>query len=137
MTEPNYVDLDTMRATNRGFLTTSKHPGLIVKRADVPLSPEDLGRLGAAPLDESAAGDVATGSAVLIGGTYYREYRSYTAAELSTQSLAALAATDADMPRVVEDLINTLIGLGVIAETDLPQAAQDKLANRRSKRAAL
>jgi hypothetical protein len=41
------------------------------------------------------------------------------------------------MPRVVEDLIDTLVFKGLISEAELPQAAQDKLANRRNKRAAL
>lgn len=62
------------------------------------------------------------------------EYEAYLViAELE----ASLKATDADMPRIVEDLIDTLITKGIIVESDLPQAAQDKLANRKDKRSKL
>ncbi len=48
-----------------------------------------------------------------------------------------LEASDADMIRMIEDLTNTLIAKNVIKETDLPQAAQDKLNNRKALRAQL
>jgi hypothetical protein len=48
-----------------------------------------------------------------------------------------LAASDADMIRLIEDLTNTLITKGLIVEADLPQAAQDKLNNRKALRAQL
>ncbi len=41
-----------------------------------------------------------------------------------------LSDSDADMARVLEDLINLLITRGVIQFTDLPQSAQDKLLQR-------
>ena len=46
------------------------------------------------------------------------------------QALANLNASDQGMVRVIEDLIYALAGAEVIALTDLPQAAQDKLAAR-------
>ena len=104
---------------------------------DVPLTAEDLVRLGAAELDESATGDVATGKAIEVGGVYYREYRPYTPEELAAPALAALAATDADMPRIVEDMWQALVDKGLISDSDLPQQAQDKLQARRDARAAL
>ena len=58
----------------------------------------------------------------------------------STADLAksALALSDvADMGRISEDLINTLVTKGVLALTDLPQAAQTKLAARQTQRAKL
>ena len=65
----------------------------------------------------------------------------FTQAELDQNIIddakQALAATDADMPRVVEDLVDLLIANGVITETDLPQEARDKLTNRKAKRAAI
>lgn len=48
-----------------------------------------------------------------------------------------LAATDASTIRLIEDLTDVLIGKGIIAATDLPQAAQDKLNNRKALRAKL
>ncbi len=41
-----------------------------------------------------------------------------------------LSSSDMALIRVLEDLINTLIDKGVILFTDLPPAAQEKLANR-------
>ncbi len=41
-----------------------------------------------------------------------------------------LSASDLDLVRVLEDLVTVLIDKRVIALTDLPQAAQQKLADR-------
>jgi len=43
---------------------------------------------------------------------------------------AVLSSSDADLIRVIEDLINTLIDKGTILFTDLPLPAQEKLVNR-------
>jgi len=43
-------------------------------------------------------------------------------------------AADAEFVRVLEDLIDTLIGLNVIRHTDLPPAAQKKLMLRKGLR---
>lgn len=50
-----------------------------------------------------------------------------------------LSASDTDMSRVLEDLIQTLHDNGSIpfSKTDLPQAAQDKISDRETKRATL
>lgn len=48
-----------------------------------------------------------------------------------------LSESDAAIARVLEDLIDTLIGRGVIQFTDLPEAAQGKLLWRRKNRAKL
>lgn len=53
------------------------------------------------------------------------------------QKVAELAATDKDMARVGEDLVDVLLAKGVLDMADLPQTAQDKLADRKAKRAAL
>lgn len=45
-----------------------------------------------------------------------------------------LTATDLEMVRVIEDLIDVLIDRGVITFTDLPDAAQKKLSKRQSLR---
>jgi hypothetical protein len=58
-------------------------------------------------------------------------------AQAAAQRAAELQATDSDMLRIAEDLIDTLISKGVITEADLPQAARNKLNNRKTKRAAL
>jgi hypothetical protein len=48
-----------------------------------------------------------------------------------------LRQTDSDLARVLEDLIDALITRGLIQFTDLPQAAQAKLLERRQTRANL
>jgi hypothetical protein len=48
--------------------------------------------------------------------------------------LGRLADSDQGMVRVLEDLIETLIGKNLIHFTDLPEAAQTKLLERRSLR---
>jgi hypothetical protein len=48
----------------------------------------------------------------------------------SNAARVVLSASDMALIRVLEDLINTLIDKGVILFTDLPPAAQEKLANR-------
>ncbi len=128
-----YVNRATLSLDSQGYLQRKYQA---YKTGD--FTADELDGIGYALLDESAPiGHRATGKAVLVDGGYYREYADQTPAEAATQRQAALAATDADMPRAVEDLIGTLIGLGVLAETDLPQATQDRLADKRSKRAAL
>lgn len=42
-----------------------------------------------------------------------------------------LTASDMAMVRVIEDLVSTLIDKGVILFTDLPEAAQNKLVQRK------
>lgn len=49
----------------------------------------------------------------------------------------ALSQTDTSLVRVLEDLIDALITRGVIQFTDLPEAAQAKLLERRETRASL
>lgn len=51
----------------------------------------------------------------------------------SAQQLA-LEQTDQTMARVLEDVVNLLVEQGVIRFTDLPDAAQHKLLNRRELR---
>ncbi len=53
---------------------------------------------------------------------------------LKSQNQLSLEQTDQSMVRVLEDVINLLIEKGVIRFTDLPEAAQGKLLNRRQLR---
>ena len=53
------------------------------------------------------------------------------------EKVAALSQTDTSLVRVLEDLIDVLITRGHIQFTDLPQAAQAKLLERRQTRATL
>ena len=52
-------------------------------------------------------------------------------------SKSALSQSDSEMARVLEDLVDVLITRGVIQFTDLPEAAQAKLLERRQNRVAL
>jgi hypothetical protein len=127
-----YVDLDSMDIVSHVFLQR-KH----LRYKNVDFNADDLLAMNAATLTEGGTGDKATGKAVLVGQVYQREYVSYTPEELHQQALGALAATDANMPRVVEDLIDALIANGSLLMSDLPQEAQDKINDRKAKRAAL
>lgn len=51
-----------------------------------------------------------------------------------TAGQLALEQTDQTMARVMEDVVNLLVEQGVIRFTDLPDAAQHKLLNRRELR---
>lgn len=53
------------------------------------------------------------------------------------QARADLVATDKEMARIAEDLIQTLISKGVIAESDIPESARDKMARRSELRSKL
>ena len=53
---------------------------------------------------------------------------------LKSQNQLSLEQTDQSMVRVLEDVINLLVEKGVIRFTDLPEAAQGKLLNRRQLR---
>lgn len=48
-----------------------------------------------------------------------------------------LSSSDADFARVTEDLIDILLRRGVIQFTDLPEAVQTKLLQRRQARTTL
>jgi len=48
-----------------------------------------------------------------------------------------LAATDAGMSRVVEDLVTALLAKGILKEADLPQAVIDKISTRKELRTSL
>jgi hypothetical protein len=52
----------------------------------------------------------------------------------SLDQQAALRASDLEVIRVLEDLVEVLIARGVIHFTDLPDAAQNKLLGRKSLR---
>ncbi len=66
------------------------------------------------------------------------EVLSFLSREASEQDLTRLLAlTDVDIIRILEDLIDLLVEQRIIRFTDLPESAQDKLANRRRARARL
>ncbi|MFZ4625400.1 MAG: hypothetical protein ACOYNF_14335 [Rhodoferax sp.] len=54
-----------------------------------------------------------------------------------TDHVNLLSQTDVGLARVLEDLIDVLITRGILQFTDLPQAAQVKLLERRQSRASL
>ena len=58
-------------------------------------------------------------------------------ADALASAKAELAASDKEMARIAEDLINTLVSKGVIAIKDLPKPAADKLSERAELRKVL
>ena len=52
----------------------------------------------------------------------------------SSDEVERLRASDAELARVLEDIINLLTDKGVIQFTELPEAAQQKLLQRKSLR---
>jgi hypothetical protein len=65
------------------------------------------------------------------------EAQSWFASQSAESSLQQLRQSDAEMIRVLEDLIHVLMTKGVIRITDLPPAAQHKLVHRSQAREAL
>lgn len=65
------------------------------------------------------------------------EIQTWFANEEAEVSLKQLKQSDAEMIRVLEDLIHVLIQKGVINLTDLPVAAQTKLKGRHNARESL
>lgn len=67
--------------------------------------------------------------------------REKTPEELNIEALSLakneLNASDKDMARVSEDLVEVLITKGVIEITDLPQTAQDKITKRKNLRSII
>ena len=61
------------------------------------------------------------------------EILQFVCAETTAEQLA-LEQTAQNMARVLEDVVNLLVEQGVIRFTDLPDAAQHKLLNRRELR---
>lgn len=59
------------------------------------------------------------------------------AVDTKEQAKAELRESDSDMARIAEDLITALISKGVLAESDIPQSAHDKMARRAKLRSAL
>ena len=58
-------------------------------------------------------------------------------ADALASAKAELRESDSDMARVAEDLIQTLLSKGVIAESDIPAPARDKMDRRAKLRARL
>ena len=65
------------------------------------------------------------------------ELRRYLESDDSSAPHDALAASDREMARIVEDLIEVLIAKNVINFTDFPTEAQRKMLRRRNLRRSL
>ena len=63
--------------------------------------------------------------------------RGPTEEEIAALNLNKLMRSDSKMPRVSEDIWDALVLKGVLLATDLPQAAQDSLTERKALRKAL
>ncbi|HZV53884.1 MAG TPA: hypothetical protein VFF82_03005 [Rhodocyclaceae bacterium] len=81
----------------------------------------------AAQATESVAEAIDAGAAEL------QEYL----AQIAPEAAGHLARSDLGLIRVVEDLIETLMDKNVLRFTDLPEAAQHKLMQRRSLRKSM
>jgi len=65
-----------------------------------------------------------------------RELRHYLAS-FGDDGESGIGATDRDLVRVLEDVVDLLIDKGVILFTELPASAQQKILERRRLRSAL
>ncbi len=75
---------------------------------------------------------------VELDATELKEYLVSLAGSGHTPELAhALSESDQSLIRVVDDLVNVLVENNLIRFTDLPEAAQKKLLERRSLRQSL
>lgn len=68
----------------------------------------------------------------LLDGLEYQ-----TPSDIAENKLNALLATDSDIPRITEDLIDLLVSKGVFTLNELPADAKNKFNNRKVKRAEL
>lgn len=66
-----------------------------------------------------------------------QEVKEWLARTETRDRLGRLRDSDADMIRVLEDLIDVLVERGVLRYTDLPEAARNKLRARAEYRAGL
>ena len=62
------------------------------------------------------------------------ELRAFMGDTGNDQARERLSASDLEMVRVIEDLVDVLIGKNLFNFTDLPRVAQKKLLNRRQLR---
>jgi len=69
--------------------------------------------------------------------TRFREVINLTPDEIAERVRMKLEDADGKMARVVEDLVDALVAKGVITLSDLPQEAQDKIAERNALREKL
>lgn len=65
------------------------------------------------------------------------DMRAFLAGQPDGSAEADLALTDLEMARVVEDVIEVLIGRNLLQITDFPPAVRDKLLRRRRARGRL
>ena len=59
------------------------------------------------------------------------------AAKSKRDTIAALARSDLNMPRIIEDIYDALISKGVIKKSDLPKSATDTIDARKAGRGKL
>jgi hypothetical protein len=81
----------------------------------------------------SAEPNATVTEAIDAGAPEFQEYLARVAPRAANE----LAGTDLGLIRVIEDLIDTLMDKNVLRFTDLPEAAQHKLSQRRSLRRAM
>ena len=62
------------------------------------------------------------------------EHQAFMSDAGNDQARERLSASDLEMVRVIEDLVDVLIGENLFNFTDLPRVAQKKLLNRRQLR---
>ncbi len=82
--------------------------------------------------DDAAGVDAIVQAHLLTDWTAYR--KKFAARKVATDRLGD---SDKNMARIGEDLLSALIAKNVIALTDLPQSAQDKLAERATLRSKI
>ena len=80
-----------------------------------------------------AVSKIAVDDFVAVGAADADELLAFLQQQKTAEQLA-LEQTDQTMARVMEDVVNLLVEQGVIRFTDLPDAAQHKLLNRRELR---
>lgn len=68
---------------------------------------------------------------------HHADLRAFLSGQPDGSAEADLALTDVEMARVVEDVIEVLIGRNVLQITDFPPAVRDKLLRRRRARGRL
>jgi hypothetical protein len=77
-------------------------------------------------------------SGKVSSATGYEDQRAAKISEKARQAkIAQLTATDSNMPRITEDIIDLLISKKVIKKIDMPAEVQEKLDERKALRALI
>lgn len=118
-----YVDLNTMGIVQKAFL---KNKYSAYKAGD--FTAEECAQMNAALLDETATGDLSTGTAELVGGVYKEKFTNFTPEESEALIRDDIRAAKDDRDEGRELPLDVVLG-GVTYVFDMDEASQSNINN--------